>query len=1384
MTRTQREQGPNQEKPHAVPVRRRRRLAVASAIAGILLGLVTTAPQHVRAYGNSGPSTIAAGTATGVAVKTDGSVWEWGGAYATPDYSVHFTASPTQVSGVPATVAVAAGQQHQLALTSSGTVFAWGDNTSGQLGQGTVTTTPTSPNCYCSTSPVQVQGLSGVVAVAAGGWFSLALESNGTVWAWGYNYDGELGLGFASTDSVTCDCIASPTVIPGLTGVTAISAAEYHSLAVTSTGAVYAWGWNATGQLGNGTTTTSATPTRVPGLPRIASISAGGGNQQYAFSEAVGIDGSVWAWGGNYYGQLGLGYTTTTTDCNCLTAPVYVPGVPTIVMLSTGEDHTLALGANGGVWAWGLNASGELGTGSTSQTGCSCIATPTSISGLSNVTSLAAGGDYSFASKSDGSLWSWGGNTYGDLANGTTGNLNPTPTASQMTGVASPRVPGPTWQVASTPQIPGYDTSVSCADSLHCWVGGDNGLGSTGIIATSDGGSTWTTESLPTTTPPNEDIWGIACPTIQVCWLDGMWDNGNATYSLAVERTTDGGATWAPVTIPAAIEQQTTVNPYAFGVSCPDATHCRFESFGWVVITNDNGATWSFVAPPAGIGFGDTLSCPDDTHCYVADGGSTSYPGKDAVLASSDGGQTWAVLTGLSTNGIYGLDCVSVLVCTAVGVSGSTNTSPGYAAATHNGWATYEAEQPPVDYLRSVACTDRAHCWASGSDANRNLTMAATDDGGTSWTAQVTPQNTGQPYLNSTACVAVAATAVTCMAVAGGNNSSHATVITSHQTVAPSARVATVCPPQCTTPIAAGGLHSVAVQADGSVLAWGDNSFGQLGNGSFTSSAAPVAVTGLQGVSSVAAGRTHSLALTTPGAVMAWGYNADGELGNGTVADSDVPVAVAGLKGVIAVAAGHLHSLALLADGTVAAWGDNTYGQLGVSPTAATNSVVPIQVAGLRNVIAIAAGAYHSLALVADGTVMSWGLGTDGQLGNGTTPLISTPAPVPNLTGAVGISAGWNHSVAVLVDGTVRAWGDNTYGQLGDGTTTQRTTPVEVHGVGGTGFLTGVSAVGAGWNTSLARKGDGSAWSWGDNTYGQLSANSNTSSSTPIQMLYESSSQQISNLAFVIALPGGGLHTDALKSDGTVAEAGLHPNTTHECLAAMSESGEQGVPAPAPETEQPPIADPVPTPQPEERGCPPTPQSIDNFGHAEFQLPGAQLSVCFADAWPTWMVKALAREDVAWHTTSSHDPRLIINGDGTTPNCTGGEAGTLQYSASPPSGCSAFAMCTLPKTDRATGQITSFVLWVSSSTCWRDDLDNVNMTCVPSTQYFDVLSALGHELGHVRGLDHVPPPGQPGCSIMIERLVPAAQSNLAGPYEFPRTPLPGDVKTMQRIYGV
>ncbi|GAA1384894.1 RCC1 domain-containing protein [Catellatospora chokoriensis] len=249
--------------------------------------------------------------------------------------------------------------------------------------------------------------------------------------------------------------------------------------------------------------------------------------------------------------------------------------------------------------------------------------------------------------------------------------------------------------------------------------------------------------------------------------------------------------------------------------------------------------------------------------------------------------------------------------------------------------------------------------------------------------------------------------------------------------------------------IAAGAVHALALLADGTVAAWGDNTSGQLGLGvTGGSRLLPVRVPGLRNVRAVAARDSYSLALLADRTVLAWGNNSAGVLGNGTVGtDVPTPAPVAGLKNVRTLAAGSGHVLALLRDGTVSAWGANNFGQLGRGTVTADPSPVPAPVAGLARVEAVAAGLLHSLALGKDGTVRSWGGNEDGQLGIGSFGGVrDRPVTVSGLTRARAVAAGFNTSYALsrADDDIVLAWGRNSTGQLGDGSTVRRSLPVTV----------------------------------------------------------------------------------------------------------------------------------------------------------------------------------------------------------------------------------------------------------------------------------------------------------------------------------------------------
>jgi alpha-tubulin suppressor-like RCC1 family protein len=348
------------------------------------------------------------------------------------------------------------------------------------------------------------------------------------------------------------------------------------------------------------------------------------------------------------------------------------------------------------------------------------------------------------------------------------------------------------------------------------------------------------------------------------------------------------------------------------------------------------------------------------------------------------------------------------------------------------------------------------------------------------------------------------------------------------------------------TSVAAGGDTSCALQIDGVVKCWGRNTEGQLGDGSTTTSTAPVTVTGVTGTA-VSVGFRHACALLANGAVNCWGLNSAGQLGNGTTVSATTAVAVSGISTATAIAAGGNHSCAVLATGTVRCWGDNASGQLGNGTT--TASLSPVDVTGISSAVGIVTGFDHSCALLSDGTVRCWGRGLEGQLGNGglansTTPVaaigmqlpivalgagsshtcavlqsgiatcwgrtangqvgngslvgnVPLPAAVTGLAGAIAISGGFEHTCALLVEGDVKCWGLNDGGQLGMGTiggAVQRSgTPLTVNGP--------AFAINAGGNHTCATTASGTVSCWGYGFYGQLGNDATQDSALPVKVM-------------------------------------------------------------------------------------------------------------------------------------------------------------------------------------------------------------------------------------------------------------------------------------------
>jgi alpha-tubulin suppressor-like RCC1 family protein len=328
-------------------------------------------------------------------------------------------------------------------------------------------------------------------------------------------------------------------------------------------------------------------------------------------------------------------------------------------------------------------------------------------------------------------------------------------------------------------------------------------------------------------------------------------------------------------------------------------------------------------------------------------------------------------------------------------------------------------------------------------------------------------------------------------------------------------------------PVSAGSRHTCALQASGTVLCWGYNSDGELGNGTIGGGVtATVLVTGLTDAVALSAGGLHTCAIKAGGSVVCWGNGGTGQLGDGRGVNSTTPVTVSGLADAVAISAGDSHTCALKADGSVACWGNNGNGKLGDGTI--TSSSTTVAVTGLTDAVAISAGKEHNCAIKVDRTVVCWGGGIGGQLGNGTSGSYRTvTVVVTGLTDAVAVNGGWEHTCALKSNGSAVCWGNNLNGELGDGTTVTRTISTAVIGMTDAVAIS-AGGNGAGFNNdhrgrTCALKANGSTVCWGDKSYAISGSG-----------LVQATPTVVAGLTDTAALSMGSGHTCALKTSGAI----------------------------------------------------------------------------------------------------------------------------------------------------------------------------------------------------------------------------------------------------------
>ena len=322
---------------------------------------------------------------------------------------------------------------------------------------------------------------------------------------------------------------------------------------------------------------------------------------------------------------------------------------------------------------------------------------------------------------------------------------------------------------------------------------------------------------------------------------------------------------------------------------------------------------------------------------------------------------------------------------------------------------------------------------------------------------------------------------------------------------------------QCWKNISSGYFQTIAIKSDGTLWTWGQNSYGQLGDGTIIDRNTPKQIGISINWQSVYAGYGHTIGIKTDGTLWAWGLNSSGQLGDGTIINKSIPVQIGNDSNWQSISCGYNHTVAIKNDGTIWAWGKNQFGQLGIGSK--INKNTPTQIGIDENWKMISAGDFHTLAIKTDGTLWAWGFNDNGQLGDNTLIDKLSPINIDNSTDWLLVSGGGDFfTVAIKTNGTLWAWGWNFYGQLGDGTNLDKIVPTQI------GIETNWKSIFAAVQHNLAIKKNGTLWAWGRNDFGgELGDGTLIDKNYPIQ-IGTSSWESISAKA----------HSIALNNDGTL----------------------------------------------------------------------------------------------------------------------------------------------------------------------------------------------------------------------------------------------------------
>ena len=920
------------------------------------------------------------------------------------------------------------GSGYTCAVLKTGKVACWGFNEHGNLGDGTREN---------RTTPVEVDLGEGdsAVAVYAGLATTCAILDGGSVKCWGWNRNGQVGDG-TSTDQ------SSPVDVNLGQGVTAkmVRPGREHTCALLNDDSVVCWGRNNYGQIGDGTNTDRSNPTAV-GLGQNAVVTAiyVGNNS----SCAILNDKSVKCWGRNAYGQIG---DDSTTGRN---TPVTIafPGEKSALSVSIGSEHACAILDDNSLACWGQNEYGQLGVNASSNEVCTvggfdydCVKTPTVVKlGESrSALSVSVGHGHTCALLDDNSVKCWGRNNQGQLGDGTIVNKSNPTTAVDLGGKTVAAIDAGSFS--------------SCAlfedGHLTCW-----GRNEYGQLGTGEYASVLTPQKVNTgedTVTAIDGGHGHSC---------GLFEDDDDGVKLKCWGWNNSGQIGSN-------DRMNKLNPFKhFFLNNSPAMFSTGNNHGCVILATKQIGCWG-ENEFGQLGNGNNTLQLETT-------GVNLGSNKNAVAVSAGREHTCAILNDNK------IKCWGKGSQGRLGNGASTNHNTP-VDVTMGGSVTAEAISAGDQHTCAIFNDDKVYCW--GENAAGELGIG---------------NNTDQ---NTPSVVDLGAS-------------------------------------KTATAISVGESHSCALLNDNTVKCWGYNAHGQVGDRSTTNRNAPVAVPLGSGRSATAihAKSDHTCAILDDGSLLCWGENDRGQLGDGTTTNRDTPVAVDLGEGRTAtqVGGGSSHTCAILDDESLKCWGYNYYGQTAL-PTAhrgdqpgemGKNLIfvdLDIEKEGPADVH-VALGKNHTCAIDEEGRLSCWGRNNDGQLGDGTTTDRGTPSVVNLGEGrtAVAVSANDQNTCAISDVGSLACWGGNTHGQLGG--SSDNTTPHTVNlGEGRSAIAVGVGS----WHTCALLDND-SLVCWGRNNDGQLGDGTTTNRAAPTAVTFTEGRS-------AIAVSTGGTHTCAILDDGSL----------------------------------------------------------------------------------------------------------------------------------------------------------------------------------------------------------------------------------------------------------